>query len=55
MALDELKLYGLNAAALIVGLTEIDTILKIALSLIAISYTIHKWILMIEKKRKNQL
>jgi hypothetical protein len=53
MAFDELKLYGLNLAALLVGLTDIDTMLKILLSIIAISYTIHKWILMIQRKNKS--
>jgi len=53
MAFEELKLYGLNLAALLVGLTDIDTMLKILLSIIAISYTIHKWIIMIDKKRKS--
>ncbi len=53
MSLTDLKIYGLNVTTLGISFTDIDLILKIVLVLVSIGYTIHKWILMYEKNRKN--
>lgn len=41
--MQDLKLYLLNAGTLTISMTQIDTILKIALLLISIGYTAQRW------------
>jgi hypothetical protein len=47
----DLKIYLLNAAALAFNFTQIDITLKIFLTAVAMGYTIHKWIIMIEERK----
>jgi len=49
----DLKIYGLNAVALVFNFMQIDLILKIILTAVAIGYTINKWYLM-RKNYKNK-
>lgn len=50
MNLTDLKIYGMNVGALALSLTEVEAILKVAVLIITIGYTIHKWWLMNKKK-----
>jgi hypothetical protein len=52
----DLKIYGLNAIALVFNFMQIDLILKIILTAVAIGYTISRWYIMLEnhKKRDNE-
>jgi hypothetical protein len=50
MNLTDLKIYTMNAGALAISLTQIEMILKVAVLLITIGYTLHKWHLMNKKK-----
>lgn len=43
MNLTDLKIYGLNFGALMLSLTQIEAILKIAVLLATLGYTLHKW------------
>lgn len=43
MNLTDLKIYSLNAASLMISMTNIETYLKIVLLFVSIGYTIHKW------------
>lgn len=42
----DLKIYGLNLAAMVFNFMQVDLILKIVLTGVAIGYTAHKWYLM---------
>jgi hypothetical protein len=42
-SLADLKLYCLNITAFTVSLADISSILRIALLLLAIGYTVYKW------------
>lgn len=51
----DLKIYLLNAVALVANFSQIDMLLKIVLTAVAIGYTLNKWYIMtIEYKRKNK-
>lgn len=50
MNITDLKIYGMNVGALALSLTEVEAILKVAVLIITIGYTIHKWWLMNKKK-----
>lgn len=52
----DLKIYLLNAVALVANFSQIDMILKIVLTAVAIGYTINKWYIMSTnyKQFKNQ-
>ena len=50
MSFADIKLWGLNLGAFAVTLTDIDLLLKIALLLVTLGYTIDKWLLL----RKNK-
>lgn len=50
MNLTDLKIYGMNVGALAFSLTEVEAILKVAVLIITIGYTVHKWWLMNKKK-----
>ena len=51
MSITDLKIYTLNFVALMTSLTNLDVILKIILSLVAIGYTLHKWYIMHGKNK----
>tara|TARA_R110002020_G_scaffold41866_2_gene123050 strand:+ start:1187 stop:1351 length:165 start_codon:yes stop_codon:yes gene_type:complete len=51
MNVSDLKLYGVNFIALMTSMTNLDVILKIILSIIAIGYTLHKWYIMYGKNK----
>lgn len=52
----DLKIYLLNAVALVANFSQIDMILKIVLTAVAIGYTLNKWYIMTTnyKHYKNQ-
>ena len=43
MNFTDFKIYSLNAASLMISMTNVETYLKIVLLLVSIGYTIHKW------------
>jgi|TARA_A100000171_G_C2012629_1_gene87146 hypothetical protein len=43
MNLTDLKIYGMNIGALMLSLTEIEAILKVAVLAATLGYTLHKW------------
>tara|TARA_R100000231_G_scaffold84527_1_gene64300 strand:+ start:4702 stop:4875 length:174 start_codon:yes stop_codon:yes gene_type:complete len=49
--LTDIKIYGLNIAAVATSMTDIDVALKIIATLIAIGYTVHKWFIMYGKNK----
>jgi len=51
MNLSDIKIYSLNLFALMTSMTNLDVILKIILSIIAIGYTLHKWYIMYGKNK----
>ena len=53
MTITDLKIYGLNALALVFNFMQIDLILKIILTAVAIGYTISKWYIMLENRKKK--
>tara|TARA_R110000822_G_scaffold145919_1_gene284837 strand:- start:233 stop:436 length:204 start_codon:yes stop_codon:yes gene_type:complete len=42
----DLKIYLLNAVALVANFSQLDMLLKIVLTAVAIGYTINKWFIM---------
>jgi len=50
---DYLLLWVLNAAMAAIGMTDIDTVLKIILLIITIGYSIHKWVIMIKERNEK--
>jgi hypothetical protein len=50
MSLNDLKLYGLNSAAMAISFSNVEATLKIFLLLISIVYTIMKTIELMKKK-----
>lgn len=52
MNLSDLKLYGLNLGAFTLSLTEVELLLKVAVLLVTIGYTINKWYLMNKKDER---
>lgn len=54
--IQDLKIYGLNLAAMMINFMQVDLILKIILTGVAIGYTCQKWWLLIEerKRKKNE-
>lgn len=52
----DLKIYLLNAVALVANFSQIDMLLKIVLTAVAIGYTVNKWHIMRTnyKHYKNQ-
>jgi len=47
----DLKVYALNVGALATSMTDIDVVLKIIATLVAIGYTLHKWYIMYGKNK----
>jgi hypothetical protein len=41
--MEDLKLYLLNAFAMIISFTEVDMFLKLLLLVVSIGYTVNKW------------
>ena len=41
--MEDLKLYLLNAFAMIISFTEVDMFLKLLLLIVSIGYTVNKW------------
>ena len=52
MNLTDLKIYLLNSTVLALTFTQIDMVLKIILSGVAIGYTLHRWYIMYKSGRK---
>tara|TARA_R110000796_G_scaffold213248_2_gene329377 strand:+ start:1140 stop:1292 length:153 start_codon:yes stop_codon:yes gene_type:complete len=50
MKLIDLKIYGLNGAAMALNYAEIEIGLKILLTIVVMGYTIQKWYLMNKNK-----
>lgn len=50
MSINDLKLYGLNSATMLISFSNVEATLKILLLLISIVYTIMKTIELIKKK-----
>ena len=51
MDVTHLKVYALNVGALATSMTDIDVVLKIIATLVAIGYTLHKWYIMYGKNK----
>ncbi len=49
----DLKIWALSSFAITINLMDVDQALSVALSLFAIGYTIHKWILLHKSNKKN--
>lgn len=49
--MNDFKLYILNIIGLVVNFSKIDLVLKIALSVVVLGYTLTKWYIMIKKSR----
>jgi len=49
----DLKIYLLNAVAFVANFSQVDMLLKIVLTAVAIGYTLNKWYLM-RKNYKNK-
>jgi len=47
----DIKVYALTAGALATSMTDIDVVLKIIATLVAIGYTLHKWYIMHGKNK----
>ncbi len=45
------KVYALTVGALATSMTDIDVVLKIIATLVAIGYTLHKWYIMHGKNK----
>ena len=51
MTVTDIKVYALTAGALATSMTDIDVVLKIIVTLVAIGYTLHKWYIMHGKNK----
>ena len=51
MNVTDLKIYALNIGAVATSMTNIDVVLKIIATFIAIGYTLHKWYIMYGKNK----
>lgn len=52
--MSDIKLYLLNIGTLAISMTTVEVILKITLLLVTIGYTASKWLLMYNKKNKDE-
>lgn len=52
--IQDLKIYGLNLAAMMINFMQVDLILKIILTGVAIGYTVSKWILLLEQRKQSK-
>lgn len=48
--MEDLKLYLLNASAMIISFTDVDMFLKLLLLIVSIGYTANKWYNLRKKK-----
>jgi hypothetical protein len=53
MSINDLKLYGLNSAAMAISFTNVENTLKIVLLLISIMYTIMKTLQLMKNKNND--
>lgn len=53
MDIQDLRLFVINLAALVLSLTEIEMMLKIMLLISSIGYTVTKWIELYKNKNDN--
>jgi hypothetical protein len=51
MDVTDIKIYALTVGALATSMTDIDVVLKIIATLVAIGYTLHKWYIMHGKNK----
>ena len=51
MDVTDIKVYALTVGALATSMTDIDVVLKIIATLVAIGYTLHKWYIMYGKNK----
>lgn len=51
----DIRLYALNTTALAISFTNIDNVLKILLLVVSICYTAHKWWLLMQKDKSNDI
>lgn len=54
LSITDLKIYAVNATAMVINFANVDLGLKIILTIVAIGYTINKWWFMIQEKRKKK-
>ena len=55
MTISDLKIFTLNFSTFAISFLQIDMVLKIALLVVSIGYTGHKWWIMNKNKNKNKL
>tara|TARA_B100001093_G_scaffold271058_2_gene259090 strand:- start:8194 stop:8367 length:174 start_codon:yes stop_codon:yes gene_type:complete len=51
LSVTDAKIYALTVGALATSMTDIDVVLKIIATLVAIGYTLHKWYIMHGKNK----
>ena len=51
MDVTDIKVYALTVGALATSMTDIDVVLKIIATMVAIGYTLHKWYIMYGKNK----
>ena len=51
MNVTDVKVYALTVGALATSMTDIDVVLKIIATFVAIGYTLHKWYIMHGKNK----
>ena len=51
ISVTDIKVYALTAGAIATSMTDIDVVLKIIATLLAIGYTLHKWYIMYGKNK----
>jgi hypothetical protein len=54
MNYDEIKLWVTNALVITITFSEIENVLKLILLLSSIGYTLHKWIELYKKNKKDE-
>jgi len=54
LSITDLKIYAINAIAMVINFANVDLGLKIILTIVAIGYTINKWWFMVQEKRKKK-
>lgn len=54
LSITDLKIYAVNVIAMAINFANVDLGLKIILTIVAIGYTINKWLFMVQEKRKKK-
>ena len=49
----DLKIYSINAGAMLANFSSLDVFLKMILTAVAIGYTVYKWKLLYEQNKKK--